>query len=117
MSTDLQVHNDQNKLAEWAGKISECRNSGITVKTWCKENGVCEQSYYKWQRRLFAIAQAQQEIQFTEVTPPVVQCGNVTVTVRIAVASHKSTCTALQGWASDLSPMRSCHGQRIHTLL
>ena len=49
--------------------------------------GVCEQTYYKWQRRLFEMAQAQQEIQFAEVTPvQPVRTGSVAVTVRIAGA-------------------------------
>ena len=87
MSTDLQVHNGQNKVTEWAGKISECRSSGMPVKTWCKQNGVCEQTYYKWQRRLFAMAQTQQEVQFAEVTPAQpVRRSNVAATVRIAGA-------------------------------
>ena len=38
------------------------RNSGQNVKAWCRENGVCEQTYYKWQRRLFEMAQAQQAV-------------------------------------------------------
>ncbi len=84
MSKDLQTINSQNKLALWAGRISECRNSGQKVKAWCKENGVCEQTYYKWQRRLFELAKTQQKVQFAEVTP--VRCGNVAVTVRIAGA-------------------------------
>ena len=87
MSRELQTINQQHKLALWAGRISECRNSGMAVKTWCKENGICEQTYYKWQRRLFEMAQAQQEVQFAEVTPVrPVTCGNVAVTVRIAGA-------------------------------
>lgn len=87
MSKDSQTLNGQNKLALWAGRISECRNSGMAVKTWCRENGVCEQTYYKWQRRLFEMARAQQEVQFAEVTPAQsVRCGNVAVTVRIAGA-------------------------------
>ena len=61
MGKDLQTLNGQNKLALWAGRISECRNSGQNVKAWCRENGVCEQTYYKWQKRLFEMAQAQQE--------------------------------------------------------
>ena len=83
MQTELQEITAQNKLAECAGKISACRNSGMAVKRWCKENGVCEQTYYKWQRRLFKMAKAQQEVRFAEVTPSV-HCGNVAVTVRIA---------------------------------
>ena len=87
MGKDLQTLNGQNKLALWAGRISECRNSGQNVKAWCRENGVCEQTYYKWQRRLFEMAQAQQEVQFAEVTPAQpVRYGNVAVTVRISGA-------------------------------
>lgn len=37
---------------EWVGKITVCRNSGQPVKTWCKENVVCEQTYYKWLKLL-----------------------------------------------------------------
>ena len=84
---DLETLNGQNKLALWAGRISECRNSGQNVKAWCRENGVCEQTYYKWQKRLFEMAQAQQEVQFAEVTPvQPVRSGDVAVTVRIAGA-------------------------------
>ena len=87
MSKDLQTLNGQNKLALWAGRISECRSSGQNVKVWCKENGICEQTYYRWQKRLFEMAQAQQEVQFAEVTPArPLRSGNVAVTVRIAGA-------------------------------
>ena len=87
MGKDLQTRNGQNKLAIWAGRISKCRNSGQNVKDWCKENGICEQTYYRWQKRLFEIAKAQQEIQFAEVTPvQPVRSGNVAVTVCIAGA-------------------------------
>ena len=48
---------------------------------------VCKQTYYKWQRRIFEMAQAQQEVQFAEVTPAQpVRCGDVAMTVRIAGA-------------------------------
>ncbi len=86
MAQDLQALNVQNKMAEWAARISECRSSGKSVKSWCKENGVCEQTYYKWQRKLFALAKARQETQFAEVTPMYAQCrsGDIAVTIRIA---------------------------------
>lgn len=87
MSSALQVLNEHNKVSEWAARITECRNSGLSVREWCKANHLCTQTYYKWQRRLYEMAQAQQEVQFAEVTPVQVQpvrCGNVAVTVRIA---------------------------------
>lgn len=85
MSRELQAMNQQNKLSLWAKRISECRNSGMAVKVWCRENGICEQTYYKWQKRLFEMAQAQQEVQFAEVTPTQ-PLRNVAVTVRLAGA-------------------------------
>lgn len=87
MGNELQTLNTQNKLALWAGRISECRSSGQRVKDWCRENGICEQTYYRWQRRLFEMAQAQQEVQFAEITPvQPTHSGNIAVTVRLAGA-------------------------------
>ena len=87
MNTQLREISAQNKLAEWAGKITACRNSGQPVKTWCKENGVCEQTYYKWLKRLVNMAQEQQGSRFAEITPvqPILS-GGVAVTIRIAGA-------------------------------
>ena len=42
MSTELQQLNGKNKVDMWAERISERRNSGLSVKTWCKEKGVCK---------------------------------------------------------------------------
>ena len=83
MSRDLQTGNGQNKLALWAERVSSCRNRGLRVKDWRRENGVNEQTYYKWQKKLFTMAQTQQESRFAEVTP-VRTSGNIAVTVRIS---------------------------------
>ena len=39
---------------QWKNIISQCqsRPEGQTVKEWLKENGICEQTYYLWQRRI-----------------------------------------------------------------
>lgn len=99
MGKDLQVLNSQNKLTLWAGRISECRSSGQRIKDWCRENGICEQTYYRWQRRLFEMAQAQQEVQFAEITPvQPTRSGNIAVTVRLAGAEadiHSGADTAI----------------------
>ena len=83
MSTELQQLNGENKLELWAERISACRNSGLSVKTWCKENSVCEQTYYKWQKKLFAMAKAQQELQFAEVTPAMAMRSNCQIAISI----------------------------------
>ena len=59
---ELRQLNEQNKLAVWAERVTECRNSGQSVLAWCKEHGICSQTYYKWQKRLFTMAEAQHEV-------------------------------------------------------
>lgn len=87
MNSGLQVYNEQAKLAQWAQVVSQCRDSGVSVRQWCQENGVNVSPYYKWQRKVYAAAQAQQERSFVEVTPvhPAAVIG-VAVTLRIAGA-------------------------------
>ena len=75
--------NQENTVALWAERITACRNSELSVAQWCKENGVCIQTYYRWQKKLFTMAQAQQEFRFAEVTP-VHTSGNIAVTVHIS---------------------------------
>lgn len=42
------------RLQHWKEIISQCqaRPAGQTAKQWLEENGICEQSYYSWQRRI-----------------------------------------------------------------
>ena len=85
MTKELQAINQEHTISLWAERISACRNSNLSVAQWCKENEVCVQTYYRWQKKLFAMAQAQQESRFAEVTPSRA-AGNIEVTVRIAGA-------------------------------
>ena len=34
----------------WQERIRECRSSGMTVKAWCKQNGLTKQTYYAWEK-------------------------------------------------------------------
>ena len=88
MEQSLQVMSRQERLENWTTRIMACRSSGMTVRAWCRENGLSEKTYYYWQRRLFQVLSEQQAVHqtaFAEVTPPVCS-GSVAVTVRIAGA-------------------------------
>ena len=87
MNSGLQVYNEQAKLAQWAQTVAQCRDSGLSVRQWCQENGINISSYYKWQRKVYDTAKAQQESRFVEVTPvQSAAVGGVAVTLRIAGA-------------------------------
>ena len=90
MEQSLQVMSKQERLENWTARIMACRGSGMTVRAWCRENGLSEKTYYYWQRRLFQALSEQQvshKTAFAEVTPPQLVCsGNVAVTVHISGA-------------------------------
>lgn len=83
MSKGLSVVNQQQKLSEWAERVSACRNSGLSVRAWCQENEVSEQTYYRWQRQLYKLAQEEREGGFAEITPIRRTPGSIAVTVQI----------------------------------
>ena len=92
MEQSLQVMSKQERLENWTARIMACRNSGMTVRAWCQENGLSEKTYYYWQRRLFqTLSEQQQAIRqpaFAEITPAPNgrPSGGVAITVRIAGA-------------------------------
>lgn len=85
MEQKLQTLNQQNKLTLWSERISACRDSGKSVKTWCKDHNICEATFYKWQKKLFEMVNHQQTC-FAEVTSLVQDTNTIAVTVRIAGA-------------------------------
>ncbi len=46
-------------LQEWSTKIAECRSSGMSVKAWCAEQGICIKTYYYWEKRFVTEATQQ----------------------------------------------------------
>ena len=68
MEQGLQTLNANTRTADWAERIRECRSSKMSVRNWCKENGLSEKTYYYWQRKLFQLVSEQQNA-FAEITP------------------------------------------------
>ena len=86
MNRGLQVYNEQQKLAEWTEKVKQCRCSGLSVRQWCQENKINVSNYYKWQRRIYALAKAEQESRFAEVSPLITGPGTASVAITVHVA-------------------------------
>ncbi len=73
------------RMQYWKNIISRCqaRPASQTAKQWMNENGICEQTYYLWQRRirketyeqmnspeLFPAVSPKEEITFAEISVP-----------------------------------------------
>lgn len=53
---DIQSINDDIKTKQWVERIKACRESGLPVRKWCKQNNICEQTYYCWLKKLRKMA-------------------------------------------------------------
>ncbi len=48
----VTVVKNQFRLEQWKQRIAECQSSGMTIRTWCKQNQVSEPTYYKYLKRI-----------------------------------------------------------------
>ena len=55
------------RLLEWSRKVADCRQSGLSVKRWCAENGTNVKSYYSWQKKVFEAMVEEQELRLEEI--------------------------------------------------
>lgn len=51
MTTGVQEMKLAVRMQEWSVRIAECRNSGMSVRAWCNEQGISVQTYYRWEKR------------------------------------------------------------------
>lgn len=51
MATGVQELKLAVRMQEWSVRIAECRNSGMSVRAWCNEQGISVQTYYLWEKR------------------------------------------------------------------
>ncbi len=86
MEQSLQKFNAKQNLLKWSERIASCRNSGMSVREWCKVNGIAPSTYYNQQRKVFEASKSsavnEQKPQFTEIRLPK-QSHMPTATIRI----------------------------------
>ena len=93
----LTVTEHDARLNLWIQRFKECRESSMTVRAWCRANGINEKTYYYWMRKIKkeAFGSLPQECRqvttpfgekkiFAEVSVPMsVRAGNVAATIDI----------------------------------
>lgn len=43
---------EEYRLSHWAQVMQERVQSGLSIKAYCKQNGICGNTYFYWQRRV-----------------------------------------------------------------
>ena len=64
----IQTLGQRQRLYEWSQRVADCRQSGLSVKRWCEENGIVEKTYYRWQQKVFSAMVEQQRVQLEAET-------------------------------------------------
>ena len=78
---DQKTH--EYRLSQWEPIITECKNSGLPVATWCRENNVDKQKFYYWQRRLRAAVFGETTTDAPNFKPPAVPNKKKTTIVEL----------------------------------
>ena len=53
MSKGLRVIKENNNLVEWSRQVEECRSSGLSVRAWCKQNGIAVSTFHYRQQKFW----------------------------------------------------------------
>ena len=77
MSTRSMIH--QAMLNEWAARIADQKESGLSVSEWCTLNNLTEHKYFYWKRQLKEEAVEQALPEIVPLAMPAVQTGSAGV--------------------------------------
>jgi len=78
---------EEYRLTHWAQIMRERTQSGVSIKAFCKQIGICNNTYFYWQRRVRAAAC---EELLTISQPRPVETDNPTIPNRWAVCEVSS---------------------------
>ena len=91
-------------MDEWRQRITDCKNSGMSVKAWCRENGVATSFYYHYLRKIRESVLV--ENQLVSIEKPTISEGirieSAGITVTLPESVSKEQLTAV------LSALKSC---------
>ena len=87
----MTIYDVQNaaKLPIWQERVRECRTSGMSVKAWCKTQGLDFTTYYRWEKKVLESViptqrRAKPDCEATALPPAVVQSQPSIVKVEIS---------------------------------
>lgn len=86
------------RMEQWIQLIKDCQCSGLPIKSWCTQNGIKQQSYYYWLKKIRKVACEQQlPVTQPEDSKPVefakLQVNSTSPILQAAVMIHLSFAT------------------------
>ena len=107
LSTDLVELNHRKNLARWQQLVYDCRNSGMTVRAWCAQNGITEKAYFYRQRKVWkAVRQLKETREASRQAdlPAIIPCALPLVSERQESAVTPALVLRSQTWTLEVNP-------------
>lgn len=70
---DVLAIRDDYRLQTWAQTVQACRNSGMTNRAFCRQQGIPEKTYYYWLRKLRNAAAETSQPKLVQLEPDAVK--------------------------------------------
>ena len=85
MSKGIQIIKENNNLAEWSRQVEECRNSGLSVRSWCEQHQIAVSTFHYRQQKVWKALQ--NSSQFVEVPLSFDESHNDNIAASVKVGS------------------------------
>ena len=83
MSKGIQIIKGNNNLAEWTRQVEECRNSGLSVRSWCEQHQIAVSTFRYRQQKVWKALQKNNRFVEVPLSIDENQNNNIAATVRI----------------------------------
>lgn len=88
MTKGLQIIKENNNIAEWSRQVEECRNSGLSVRSWCEQHQIAVSTFhYRQQKVRKALQKSSQFVEvplsFDEIRYNIIAANKIAASVRI----------------------------------
>lgn len=105
-TTAIARKNEQPQLQQWQAEIQERRESGMSVKEWCREKGLSPSAYYRRLRRVREIGRESKPavVPILAVSAPSGSMEIVSGEIRITVSGNVSP----ESLESVIRALKSC---------
>ena len=88
MSKGLRVIKENNNLVEWSRQVEECRSSGLSVRSWCEQNGIAVSTFHYRQQKVWDALQERN--QFVEVPLQVNEYRNENIAATVHIGEIRA---------------------------
>ena len=96
MTKGLQIIKENKNLAEWSRQVEECRNSGLSMRSWCEQHQIAVSTFHYRQQKVWKALQKSSK--FIEVPLSLDESHNNNIAATVKV---ESICAEIHNGANE----------------